>query len=307
MTPETGQKFAYLLCFVVISLAVVGYFVGLQSPMNPGQPAGFAARDAFGLLNQESNLAQQAENDAGHSPHPNSGVIPATHYAEMAVATLAKSRDSQTRLTHLKMDVVDPLAEIKIIPEQKTFALAMRDQNRAFNGAPPTVPHPIDQMSAVACVACHQHGMKSESLRIPRMSHQFLANCTQCHVEKNPTLAAWSSRSRETSESRSRSRETSDETQQLPDSTGLFRKNSFVGLPAPTGGSRAYPGAPPTIPHSTWMRVDCMSCHGPAGLHGIRSTHPWRTNCQQCHAPSSELDQTRLESTPQFLPPPEIE
>ncbi|MBK6532709.1 MAG: hypothetical protein IPF99_24875 [Deltaproteobacteria bacterium] len=38
------------------------------------------------------------------------------------------------------------------------------------------------------------------------------------------------------------------------------------------------------------MRGRCESCHGVLSQ-GIRSTHPWRESCTQCHAPSAALDQ----------------
>ena len=138
--------------------------------------------------------------------------------------------------------------------------------------------HPIDQRTSTACVACHGEGAKTASLRVPRMSHPFLTNCLQCHVENNPAqkLAA------------------------------LFRENSFTGLEAPKEGPRAFAGAPPQIPHATWMRSDCMSCHGSSGLHGIRTTHPWRMNCQQCHVPSASSDQTFPAAQSTFLPGPKI-
>jgi cytochrome c-type protein NapB len=267
MKSDTAQNYAYLICFVVISTAVTGYFIGLQAPMNA----------ADGTFNEAVIKHQVSATEKISTPIERS-VVPATHYKEMADLTRQRSKIWQTHLADLKSNV-DRLAEFKITPEQKSFALALREKNRAFNGAPPTVPHPVDQMSDQACAACHTHGAKTESLRIPRMSHQFLANCTQCHVENSP--------------------------QHMPAS--LFRENSFVGLPAPNGGPRAFTGAPPQIPHSTWMRVDCMSCHGFAGSQGIRTTHPWRTNCQQCHAPSSILDQVQLDSIPNFLPPPNVE
>jgi cytochrome c-type protein NapB len=259
---DVGQKLAYLICFVVISIAVTGYFVGLQSPMNPLQRAADTEFPAF-----------------AQSTHLHSGVVPATQYSEMGSATRERFRSvAQTSLRDLKSNF-DLLAEIKITPEEKAFALAIRKQNRAFNGAPPTIPHAVDQLSAEACAACHTDGTKTETLRIPKMSHQFLANCTQCHVEHKP--------------------------QHMP--AVIFRENTFVGLAAPDGGPRAYAGAPPQIPHSTWMRVDCASCHGFAGPQGIRTTHPWRQNCQQCHAPSATLDQVQLDSQPAFLPPLAVE
>jgi cytochrome c-type protein NapB len=67
-------------------------------------------------------------------------------------------------------------------------------------------------------------------------------------------------------------------------------ETAFEGAWAP-GGARAWPGAPPTIPHATRMRERCDACHGPYGALGLRSTHPWRASCRQCHAASAELDQ----------------
>jgi cytochrome c-type protein NapB len=54
------------------------------------------------------------------------------------------------------------------------------------------------------------------------------------------------------------------------------------------------------------MRSDCMSCHGYEGRLGIRTTHPWRNSCQQCHAPSAAMEQTLLTAEPHFLPGPKI-
>lgn len=250
-----------LIAFVVVSLAVVGYFTGLQSPMN-------ASLSSSPLAVEHKRTEQITTTE--------DGVIPATHYSEMAAATLARS--AHTSLARLK-STFDPLEEVKLSPQDKLTALHHRDQNRAFNGAPPTIPHPIEQRSDISCVACHKEGIKTKTLRIPRMSHAFLANCTQCHVESNPRHMV----------------------------AIAFRENEFIGLAAPLEGPRAYRGAPPQIPHSTWMRSDCMSCHGYAGLQGIRTTHPWRKNCQQCHAPSALMDQTLLPTTPQFLPGPKIQ
>ena len=56
-------------------------------------------------------------------------------------------------------------------------------------------------------------------------------------------------------------------------------------------GNRAWSIAPPEIPHRTFMQERCESCHGVNGRDAIRSTHPWRQSCEQCHAPSAEFDQ----------------
>lgn len=260
MSAAPRSNITPLVVLVVVSVAVVGYFTGMQSPMNPARPPERPPRTFDGPHEGVSG---------GEAP-------PATSYADMAV--LLSREAPTTNLTRLHSNF-DPLAEIQIEPNEKTKALEKREQNRSFNGAPPTIPHLIEQRSAASCVACHADGVKTATLRIPRMSHEFLENCTQCHVESSPDF--------------------------MP--AVVFRDNGFEGLPAPQGGPRAYEGAPPQIPHSTWMRSDCLSCHGYAGLQGLRTTHPWRLNCQQCHAPSSSMDQTLLAVEPRFLPAPEIE
>lgn len=256
MTRDRKSKATALFAFVVTSVAVVGYFTGLRAPVKVTE------RNSQRSDNHTTTVAPIT---------PEVGVVLATYYSDMAAMTVA--RWPRTQLTGLR-SVVEPLAEIRIDPRDKLAALRQREQNRAYNGAPPTIPHAIDQQSDASCVACHKEGALTKSLRIPRMSHAFLANCTQCHVEGNP--------------------------RHMP--ATVFRENEFAGLPAPIAGPRAFTGAPPQIPHSTWMRSDCMSCHGYEGRLGIRTTHPWRTSCQQCHTPSATMEQTLLRAEPRFLP-----
>jgi len=171
----------------------------------------------------------------------------------------------------------------KIVPssEEKAASSKLRASRRAFNGAPPIIPHAVETTSDAACYACHSKGLRLGNLKASVMSHEFLANCTQCHAPPTPTPF-----------------------QDVDASVD----SSFVGLPAPEAGARAYPGAPPTIPHSRWMRSNCLACHGgPNGWAGMESTHPWRTNCTQCHAPSAKLDQAFSTESATMLPPLDVE
>ena len=54
------------------------------------------------------------------------------------------------------------------------------------------------------------------------------------------------------------------------------------------------------------MRERCDSCHG-VWAGALRTTHPWRQNCVQCHTPSAARDQhpTTMEGGPPFLPMPD--
>jgi cytochrome c-type protein NapB len=66
----------------------------------------------------------------------------------------------------------------------------------------------------------------------------------------------------------------------------VFAANSFVGLPQDLRRGKRLNGiSPPTIPHKTFMRENCSACHsGPAAREEIRTSHPERIRCRQCHA-----------------------
>jgi len=131
--------------------------------------------------------------------------------------------------------------------------------NRAFPGAPPSIPHPVGDelnMGANSCLQCHQNGgfVSKYKAYAPVSPHPQMVNCRQCHVVQN-TLS-------------------------------VFKKNNFYKASAPnTGVNNALFGSPPIIPHQIQMRENCLSCHaGPGAPKEIRVSHPERSNCRQCHA-----------------------
>jgi nitrate reductase (cytochrome), electron transfer subunit len=150
-------------------------------------------------------------------------------------------------------------------PAERAAARAHRAERRAYDGAPPTIPHAVDQLATPGCLACHERGVRLAGLVAPRMSHDHHDSCLQCHVvARDPRRGV---------------------TAPPPPAT------TFVAAELPRHGERAWPGAPPTIPHPTAMRGRCDSCHGPNGAVGLRSPHPWRASCTQCHAASAVLEQ----------------
>ncbi|MHC4218584.1 MAG: nitrate reductase cytochrome c-type subunit [Planctomycetota bacterium] len=153
-----------------------------------------------------------------------------------------------------------PAAEI---PPARIEALSIRSELRAFDGAPPVIPHEIEQIASTDCLRCHGDGPAADDKGAPKVPHVFLASCTQCHVEQE---SEWFF-----------------EVELAP--------STFVGRPAPEGGVRAFTGAPPVMPHTTLMRSNCLSCHGPFGLAPLRSSHPERQSCRQCHAAPADLNQ----------------
>jgi cytochrome c-type protein NapB len=225
---------------VVVAFAATGYFAGLREPEMPERPV---ASDPH---------AQRAERAPSYGELREARRGANAHMYEGAIASLAEEALPVKPL---------PVAS----PEQRAQAVAQRKTHRAYDGAPPTIPHEIDQREVPGCLACHGEGMKLGTRVAPKISHAPDQSCTQCHVvgDSPRPLARY---------------------KDLPG-------NGFVGLASAGNGARAWPGAPPTMPHPTLMRTDCASCHGPKGPPGLRTSHPDRQNCQQCHGSSAQLDQ----------------
>lgn len=162
-------------------------------------------------------------------------------------------------------------------PGETDAALTRRAARRAYDGAPPTVPHPVDQRAVPNCSVCHEEGAKIGELIAPAMSHPSFQSCQQCHVQgavAAPPLVAASN----------------------PSANALVAArgaaNEFAPLAFGGPGQRAWPGAPPVMPHQLWMRQRCDSCHGVSGHPGLRTSHPDRQSCVQCHAPQAAIEQS---------------
>lgn len=250
---------------VVIAVAVMGYFVGLSD----GVPKPDGLRDS--PLHTAESLPTTADD---------AKLIQAVSYAQVPDTPMGPTATQRSQGAAIPAIPYDLYTKIEPSEAEKVASGKLRASRRAFNGAPPVVPHPIENTNDAACYACHSNGMKMAGLKASVMSHPFLGNCTQCHAPMAPKPF--------------RDAETKVGT-------------TFVGLPAPKRGERAFPGAPPTIPHSQWMRQNCSACHGgPNGWAGLESTHPWRTNCTQCHAPSASLDQAVPATIVPMLPPLDV-
>jgi hypothetical protein len=137
---------------------------------------------------------------------------------------------------------------------------SVRAERRAYDGAPPIVPH---QDFGAACGGCHdRHGQSVPGVGFaPASPHDNTSKagatgrCRQCHVFR-----------------------TTDD---------LFVASEYEGLAQDlVAGDRATAGAPPRIPHRILMRENCAACHdGPGAREEIRTSHPERTRCRQCHVP----------------------
>ena len=148
------------------------------------------------------------------------------------------------------------------MPVDEEHERALKDyyQNKAFPGAPPSIPHPVKEklgMGGKVCLQCHQNGGFVEKFNAyaPVTPHPEMINCKQCHVE------------------------------QLRQDQ--FAASNFYRKPSPEVGiNAALPGGPPVMPHALQMRENCLACHaGPGAVRELRVDHPDRINCRQCHVP----------------------
>ncbi len=140
-------------------------------------------------------------------------------------------------------------------------AASVRAARRAYDGAPPVIPHAPFNM---VCIACHtDQGVHVPDVGFsPAMPHEQTpgmsraSNCRQCHVFR--------------------------------ETEAVFVASGFVGTPQDLRrGDRMYPHAPPVIPHRAFMREDCAACHAGRGAREeVRCTHPERLRCAQCHVPA---------------------
>lgn len=241
-TPTTGvrQLLYTLMSALIVSAALVGFFVGVTFERGVARPA-----------------ADNVMVESSDAP-------PAVVYSEQPAARLSPNKEWTNKLSNLRFPKPGIFDTVVRTEDRKQQALADRASRRAYEGAPPVIPHPIGQQEAANCLACHGAGLWVEDRLATPISHPPYANCTQCHIAAGPMDSIVGSQP---------------------------ATNDFVGVYRAGKGERAWPGAPPTIPHSTWMRNECLSCHGLVARPGIRTTHPWRSSCTQCHVSSATVDQ----------------
>lgn len=209
--------------------------------------------------------------ESHHEVDTHSGAIPAPSYSEIAKAQYSPNASWKSRLSDLTPnDAFD-----SVISTDSDELRYRRQTRRAYDGAPPVVPHPIDQWTAESCLQCHDNALRIGDVVAPGISHPPYTSCTQCHVSSEGLGSQWN---------------TSD--------FDLHTGNRFGGYHQPNEGDQAYPNSPPTIPHNVHMRQNCMSCHGPMGTSPILTSHPERQSCNQCHVPSSDVDERNFSESP---------
>ena len=249
MTPLSAKspRVLGLLLSGTLALGLAGFFTGTRVAPEPSgyRSAAPELTDALARAPRQREFASVRYRERGIAQ-------------ESALAALAEpSRTLETPVA------LDPRAYAQAIEE--------RARGRAYDGAPPTIPHAVDQQGAPACLACHAEGMKVDGRVASPLSHEPFSSCLQCHATREAPLSGAA----------------------LLDPGEphvAAERSTFAGLRSSGRGPRASVAAPPQMPHRSFMRERCASCHG-LWASGLASSHPWRQSCTQCHTPAADEDQ----------------
>ncbi|MFN3323490.1 MAG: cytochrome C [Bryobacteraceae bacterium] len=151
-------------------------------------------------------------------------------------------------------------------PEEENARRTLKDfyASRAYPGAPPMIPHRLLDnrgFGGRSCLICHGKGGYVPSFKAyaPVTPHPEMVSCLQCHLPQKEEP--------------------------------LFSGIDWKKIDGPPRQPAAMAGAPLQIPHSLHMRENCLSCHGgPGAVAEIRTSHPERINCRQCHVTVEEQE-----------------
>jgi len=249
-----------IVLIAVVIVSVSGLFMGMrqnshneetrQSPWMPGPEAQPSEQKVFPVAPKYADI-----------PHTKWKANKSWH-------------NSLADLPHAKANYTE---QKPLTPEERQKILAKRASLRAYDGAPPMIPHAINFQDVDSCSACHapDSDVLIAGRRPPVMSHPMMTNCIQCHAPNDGLKML-----------------------QHSGTVGLVVDSSFSGNARMGRGTRAYDGAPPTIPHRVSMRQNCMACHGPGMADAITTPHPMRQNCMQCHAQDADFDNREMLAEP---------
>jgi nitrate reductase (cytochrome), electron transfer subunit len=155
---------------------------------------------------------------------------------------------------------------------------------RAYPGAPPRIPHALapEEFRGTTCNTCHGRGGYSARFDAyaPITPHPEFRNCLQCHAADDGNVGV-AVRGRVFNGDAAATR--TPRASVAPLVAIDWKTTSW-----PSTNLRAMNGSPPAVPHTLELRGNCLACHGgPGAVAEIRTTHPERANCRQCHVPAT--------------------
>ncbi len=160
---------------------------------------------------------------------------------------------------------------------------------RAYPGAPPRVPHGLtpNEFRTGGCNTCHERGGFSQRFGayVPVTPHPEMGACLQCHVGDGMLMAI----DLPNTDPSARCRQChAMGAARWTDSTLDWKTMAW---PQVTRATRDVD--PPPIPHALDFRGNCLACHAaPSAVEEIRTAHPERANCRQCHVAGDDSART---------------
>jgi cytochrome c-type protein NapB len=179
------------------------------------------------------------------------------------------------------MLAIDPVSSDRRAAHPRTMATYRL--LRAYPGGPPRIPHGLTpaETRRGGCTVCHERGGYSQRFGayVPVTPHPDFGECLQCHVGdaqlmSNPLPSA---------DPNARCRQC-----HAPGSR-RWRDSSLAWEPPPWPAviTSSIGDPPPPIPHDLDLRGNCLACHtAPSAVAEIRTPHPERAHCRQCHVES---------------------
>jgi nitrate reductase (cytochrome), electron transfer subunit len=151
---------------------------------------------------------------------------------------------------------------------------------RSYPGAPPRVPHGLtpNEFRTGGCNTCHERGGFSQRFGayVPVTPHPEMGACLQCHVGNGQLMAI----PLPSTDSSARCRQC----HALSGSRWTDATLNWVPMAWPQVARTTRQGEPPPIPHALDTRGNCLACHSaPSAVAEIRTSHPERSDCRQCH------------------------
>lgn len=166
--------------------------------------------------------------------------------------------------------------------------------NREYPGAPPRIPHALTstELRTTTCTVCHLRGGYSPRFMayVPRTPHPELSDCLQCHTPDAHLLGV-SLPGREANDICRQCHAMGATRGQPPAAHRAWGDVDWRPAPWPPLDPVRASGTPPPIPHDLAMRGNCGTCHaGQSAIAEIRTAHPERSNCRQCHMTITATD-----------------
>lgn len=197
--------------------------------------------------------------------------------AEPAVPGAPIAHEAEVFRTRPGAQAVEPDARRRDEAHPRTIATYRA--LRSYPGAPPRIPHGLTDVEfrTTRCNTCHEQGGYSQRFGAyaPVNPHPERAMCLQCHAPAYPLVGVPFPRAG-----------ANDPCRQCHAGVPAKFAEATIdwrGAPWPALASRGAAEVP-AIPHDLEGRGNCLACHmGPGAVAELRTSHPERADCRQCH------------------------